>query len=216
MSTVARRLREAEARKQQILKAAWKCFLKKGISGTTMDEIAGASELGKGTLYIYFSGKEEIAFALLIRATEDLLKTLQAALDPGISPRNQIRRFALAYYDFFISQPEAFRYMFVIPHDSYTGKISEELVNQWGNTGRTALAMLTGLLEKGKAEGDFEFQEAWPTAIALWSALTGVIAICSQDVRRPFLGDLELGKTVMQAVDLLLNGLRPTNYDRSK
>ena len=124
MTTERRRQKEAEARKQQILKAAWECFLKKGISGASMDEIAHTSELAKGTLYLYFSSKEEIAFSLLVKATEDLLKTLEAVLEPKLPPAEQIRRLALAYYRFFISQPEAFRYMFIIPHDSYSGQVA--------------------------------------------------------------------------------------------
>ncbi len=209
INTERRRQREADARKEQILKAARQCFLDRGIPGTSMDEIARTAELAKGTLYLYFSSKEEIAFSLLLRATEDLLRTLEAVLDSGVQPIEQIQRLALAYYRFFISQPEAFRYMFVIPHNSYSGRVAEELVMQWGNTGKAALGILSALLEQGKMAGDFDFQDAWSAAIGLWSALTGVIAIPSQEVRRPFLGEPDLERIVMDTVCIVLRGLQP-------
>lgn len=209
INTARRRQREADARRQQILEAARECFLKRGIPGCSMDEIARTAELAKGTLYLYFSSKEEIAFSLLLSATEDLLRTLEGAWEPSVPAVEQIRRLALSYYRFFISQPEAFRYMFVIPHDSYSGRVAEALITQWGNTGRAALGVVAALLEQGKSEGDFDFQDAWATAVGLWSALTGVMAIPSQDVRRPFLGELDMEQIVVNTVSVLLRGLRP-------
>jgi len=39
------------------LGSARKVFAKKGFAGATMDEIAAASGLAKGTLYLYFKSK---------------------------------------------------------------------------------------------------------------------------------------------------------------
>lgn len=74
--------REAAARRQQIPKGACECFLTRGGPGSTADEIARPGELAKGILYLYFSSKEEITFSPLLNAIEDLLRNLEAALDP--------------------------------------------------------------------------------------------------------------------------------------
>lgn len=100
-NTQLRRRKEAEARKELILEAAWESFLSKGIPGTTMNDIALLCNLAKGTLYLYFSSKEEIAFALLLRATKDLLTTLQGVLESEVAATEQIRRLAMEYYRFF-------------------------------------------------------------------------------------------------------------------
>ena len=55
-----RKERERLFKKQEILDAAIKIFAKKGFKATTLDEIAEKSEFGKGTIYNYFSNKEEI------------------------------------------------------------------------------------------------------------------------------------------------------------
>lgn len=191
------------------MEAARESFLSKGIAGTTMNDIAGMCNLAKGTLYLYFASKEEIAFTLLHAATEDLLTAMRSVLEAGVPAANQLRRLAVAYYRFFETQPEAFRFMFVIPHESYSGKISQDLIDCWGNTGRAALGFVDALLRQATLEGDIEVDDTWSTATALWSALTGVMVIPSQEVRRPFQGDISVEEMVMKTVDFLLAGMRP-------
>lgn len=47
-------------KKEQILMAALEIFGQKGFSKTTISDIAQAADMGKGTVYEYFSTKEEI------------------------------------------------------------------------------------------------------------------------------------------------------------
>ncbi|MFQ5472565.1 MAG: TetR/AcrR family transcriptional regulator, partial [Dehalococcoidia bacterium] len=172
-----RRQREREARERAILTAARDLFLAKGIPATTVDDIARACDLAKGTIYLYFSSKDEIAFALLIQTTDELLVDLQDSLDPSLPAVQQLERLALAYYRFFIAQPQSFRYMFIVPHEPYSGHVAEALLERWAVAGRAALGIVASLLERAAADGDLVVEDAWSTAVALWSAVTGVISI---------------------------------------
>ena len=71
-TTLSRRERERENRKNEILDAALKVFAEKGFYNATMDEIAEKAELGKGTIYYYFSTKEDLYLQLLKREEEKL------------------------------------------------------------------------------------------------------------------------------------------------
>ena len=62
---LSRKEREREFRRNEILSAAAKIFAIKGFTHTTLDEIAEASEFGKGTLYNYFQNKEELYSAIV-------------------------------------------------------------------------------------------------------------------------------------------------------
>ena len=73
MSTRARREREKEKRRNDIIKAAEKRFFKKGYDEVSMDEIAQDVELSKGTLYLYFKNKQSLYFAIVIRGMKKLL-----------------------------------------------------------------------------------------------------------------------------------------------
>lgn len=173
-----------------------------------MNDIAEACNLAKGTLYLYFASKEEIAFALLLRTTEELLVAIRDSLDDAAPATEQLERLALAYYRFFVAQPASFRYMFVIPHESYSGRVADDLVERWGAAGRAALGLVADLVEQGVAQGDLVVADSWSTAVALWSAVTGVIVIPSQEVRRPFVGEVNVERLVVETVRLLLKGMR--------
>lgn len=205
--TITRRSRERDARREVILTTARGLFLKNGISGTTMDDVSRSCELAKGTLYLYFRSKDEVAFAVLLRATEELLAAMRASLKPTLPAVDQLTGLAVEYCRFYAHQPESFRYMFMVPHESYTGRVSAGLVERWAATGREALGIVAGLLQQGVEEGDLSVTDPRSTAVALWSAITGVIAIPSQQVRQPFVGDVDVEQLVVETVQSILRGL---------
>jgi AcrR family transcriptional regulator len=78
--TSTRKEREREFKKQEILKAAIRIFATKGYDHATLEEIAEASEFGKGTLYNYFQNKQEIYNAILTNIFQhftSVIKTIE-------------------------------------------------------------------------------------------------------------------------------------------
>lgn len=53
-----------EARRRQLLRGALHCFARKGIHGTSIKEIAEQAGLSVGTVYSYFSNKDEVVEAI--------------------------------------------------------------------------------------------------------------------------------------------------------
>jgi AcrR family transcriptional regulator len=84
------RERKKAETKKRIVATAMKTFAKKGIEAATVDEIAAAAEVGKGTIYNYFETKEDIIVAFLVDIENDVQaevtemikrpRSLQAAL----------------------------------------------------------------------------------------------------------------------------------------
>ncbi len=72
-----RKERERIFKRNEILDAAVKLFAEKGFDHTTLDEIAEASEFGKGTLYNYFQNKEEIYTAILENIFSDYFEIIR-------------------------------------------------------------------------------------------------------------------------------------------
>lgn len=68
-----RRKRDTRAR---ILDAASALFADRGIVAVTVDDIASAADVGKGTVYNYFTAKEDIATAFLIELDRSALETM--------------------------------------------------------------------------------------------------------------------------------------------
>ncbi|MGN6675555.1 MAG: TetR/AcrR family transcriptional regulator, partial [Thermomicrobiales bacterium] len=66
-------------RRDQILDAASKVFARFGLQHARMDDIADASNLSKGALYLYFKSKDDLIAAILRRLYEHELRALRAA-----------------------------------------------------------------------------------------------------------------------------------------
>jgi len=88
-------------RRAQVIAAARERFTKHGISGTTMDGIAQAAGVAKGTVYLYYKSKEDIFRQIL----EEDLAHLQDETVPLISGpgtiEDKLRRFFLGALGFF-------------------------------------------------------------------------------------------------------------------
>jgi TetR/AcrR family fatty acid metabolism transcriptional regulator len=73
-------MRDKEATKDKILKAAEHVFAEKGYHATLVDEIAESSETSKGAIYFHFPSKEEIFFALMARFANAVIKEIEEAI----------------------------------------------------------------------------------------------------------------------------------------
>ncbi|MCF6268852.1 MAG: TetR/AcrR family transcriptional regulator [Melioribacteraceae bacterium] len=75
--TLTRKEREREFKRSEILNAAIQIFAMKGFKAATLDEIAEKSEFGKGTIYNYFSSKEEIYKEIILLILKEHKKSIK-------------------------------------------------------------------------------------------------------------------------------------------
>ena len=68
------------SRRAAILDAALNCFVRRGYSSTTVDDIRRASGASVGSLYHHFGGKDRIAAALYVAGLADYQGGFQAVL----------------------------------------------------------------------------------------------------------------------------------------
>ncbi|GIP47512.1 TetR/AcrR family transcriptional regulator [Paenibacillus sp. DXFW5] len=80
-------------KKKLILRAAMQLFAAKGSSATSMQEIAEACGMSKGSLYLHFKSKEELEQSLFDYCYQLLLDHLtQVEMQQGLTPREKLRR----------------------------------------------------------------------------------------------------------------------------
>ncbi len=63
--TLTRREREKLQHRREIMDAATRVFALKGFFNATLDEVAQEAEFSKGTLYLYFSSKEDLLYEII-------------------------------------------------------------------------------------------------------------------------------------------------------
>lgn len=90
---VIKKPKDRELRRNEILKAALELFAKKGYEGTTMAEIAAATQQAVGTLYKFFKDKHDLYQALVAETVVDFENQLVNALRSQGDEVQRIHRF---------------------------------------------------------------------------------------------------------------------------
>jgi AcrR family transcriptional regulator len=88
-----------EFRTREILAAARKLMEQRGLEAVTMEEIAGAAGVAKGTIYLYFPSKDELIQALITQVGEKLLSEVTAIVKATGSPPEKIHQVATLLLD---------------------------------------------------------------------------------------------------------------------
>ncbi|MEK4852953.1 TetR/AcrR family transcriptional regulator [Paenibacillus sp. FSL H7-0756] len=90
-------VKEAEARRNEILDAAGELFGQKGFDGTSTGDILSKVGIARGTLYYHFKSKEDIMDALIERTNANILHAAQqVAEDKSIPVIERILRAGMA------------------------------------------------------------------------------------------------------------------------
>src|SRR5438046_10760679 len=91
-----------EFRTAGLLEAARKVFGQKGFSAATVEDIAAAAGVAKGTVYLYYESKRDIYFAALKFGIEQMYAVLDERLKTVSTPAEKLRTLIavkLAYFD---------------------------------------------------------------------------------------------------------------------
>jgi AcrR family transcriptional regulator len=86
-----------DRRRTEILKSAAAAFRRRGYHGASVEQIADALRMTKGSLYYYFKSKEEILFFCHDWSLDLLLLALAEAREAETSPDAQLRRLIVAF-----------------------------------------------------------------------------------------------------------------------
>ena len=79
-------------RKQQLLEHAAELFADRGYAETRVVDIVRAAGVAKGLFYWYFDNKEALFAELVVANREGLRSAQGAAIDPTVSPLQQLRQ----------------------------------------------------------------------------------------------------------------------------
>jgi TetR/AcrR family transcriptional regulator len=176
MGIVERKEREKEHRKEEILDAAQKVFFEKGLTTATMDEIAEAAELSKGTLYLYYKSKEDMYLAVMMRGMDVLYKIYEPIVASEDSTLQKLVKFGDTYKEYFHSHRSFFRMFYFLQAPQFHKQVSEEMRQACSVENRRMWDLLIGLLRRGMEEGAFRSDlNPVEIAIILWSSATALL-----------------------------------------
>jgi AcrR family transcriptional regulator len=204
MSAKARREKEKEARRKQILDAARSVLFEKGMDEASMNQIAEAAELSVGTLYLYFENKEELFAALQEEGLNLLHDNIESAKKVGGPPDEMLRRMALAYLEFSKSHRNYFNimnYFLAAPEVSFSAPIKMR-IDLHGEKILSQVESVLVLIGEGSKANEQTLRQC---AVVFWSTLHGLIQF--RKLSETILSGSTFDKQFLFNFDCILTGL---------
>src|SRR5271166_1951742 len=92
---------EQAAKRERILAAALKLFAHEPYQAVTMDRVAEAAGVAKGTLYLYFPSKDALYLGVLSDGLDSAYRAYQASADPKLPVVERMRRSIAVMVEFY-------------------------------------------------------------------------------------------------------------------
>ena len=190
-----------EAVKDAILDATDRLLARYGYRKMTVEDIAHEAGIGKGTIYLHFTSKEEVVLSHVDRIVDRLKDRLHAISSTNAPAADQLREMLLTRVMFRFDS---------IQH--YTQSLNDLLAAlRPGLLARRALyfeaeaQIFAEVLTKGRRSGEFGLDDEHVTAHALLQATNGLLPYSLSTTE---LGERqEVEQRAADVADLILRGL---------
>ena len=198
--------RRPEARPDEILDAAVKVFARRGYRATRLDEVARACGVTKGTIYHYFSGKDQLLLEACRNRREQVFAKARAAIgDPADPASVRLARLHRATWERW-ADPQARQILRLMLSD--VSVESPRIFREWLKEGfLVGLGMVMSLIEDGKTKG--EFRPDVDAEVAARVFISGMLLqmLLHFEMGLNEVAPIGLDRLVEGSLDALLNGL---------
>ena len=137
-----------QSRRDQILKAATKIFCEKTYHGATLQDIADAVGILKGSLYYYISGKEKLLADIILEAAHTLNEDLVRVENADLTPVERLRQIVREHVKFNALYREAGT-LFVTERNAISSLEMGELMEIFGRRDKLLDHTLNEAIETG-------------------------------------------------------------------
>jgi AcrR family transcriptional regulator len=188
----------SQDKKQRIMQAAERLFQTHRVHEITLDEIAREADVGKGTIYLYFSDKEDLIFQAAVAGFEEMCALLGEHAAGGGTFRERLLRTCGDIVGYFQARRPLFRIILSEGERAMEGG-GVGLRERWRVRRRTMTEAVAAVIAQGAASG--EIRVDIPVEI-LSEYLLGLLRTRSWELESwP-----EAQRSPAAVVDLFLNG----------
>ena len=153
---LSRKEREHKRRRKEILDAALGIFAQKGYYGATMAQISQTSEYPLGTIYKYFSGKEQIFHDMVMDQGRQLGHLIQEAAErKDLGPKERAYACLMANARF-LKESKDFVRVYISLRSSVDSILSPELQANINRIHQKMVNIYTDIFQEGVDAGVFK------------------------------------------------------------
>ena len=184
-----------------ILDATDRLLARYGYKKMSMEDLAREVGIGKGTIYLYFSSKEEVALARIDRVIDRLQDKLGTIARSDAPPAERLRRMLIERVMYRFDSVQHYTESL----NAVMAAIRPSLLERRKSHFADEAQIFAGVLKSGRSLGAFTFKDPRATAEAMLLATTSLLPY-SLSVKE--LGERdEVESKVTRIANLLLNGI---------
>lgn len=209
MGISERKEREKALRREQILDAAENIFFTQGVDAATMDSLAEAAELSKGTLYLYFKSKEDIHYAVTHRGLNRLFEKMKQMPTGNKDAIEKLLLLADAFIQFCKEESGLANSIFFFQGCDFDmlNIDQESIKNDFLNT--SPIELVHQFVQEGVEQGTIRTDIPIETiSHTLWAQLMGVIQVSDKKKALFDLVNITQQDILESHFKIILNGLR--------
>lgn len=174
---LSRREREQLQRRMEILQAALELFSQKGYHNVSMQEIAARAEFAVGTLYKFFSSKEELYKEILMRTARLFYSALSKVLEEEGDEYSRIKKYLKTKRKLFMENVLSIRLYFAESNIGVSISLKGELKSELCNFYYQVIRKLAGVFERGIQKKIFRPIDPFYLALAL-DNISNIFLLC--------------------------------------
>src|ERR1700730_4605431 len=157
-------------KRERILAAALRLFANQTYQGVTMDRVAEAAGVAKGTLYLYFPSKEALYLGILSDGLETVSKRYQAKMDTRQDVTARLRHAIDVAIQFYDERRDLLR--LISTEEPRLAEARNRLIQNWRERG---YIFYTSLIEEGVRTGAFGAIDSRLATLAILGAIRSVL-----------------------------------------
>ena len=203
--------KETEKREVQesIIDAAERLLDRYGYGKMTMSDLAEEAGIGVGTTYLHFSGKADVALAVVARFHQGHMERLEQIARGGGTAAERLETMLIGRVLLRFDKARCQRH----PMDEFARDIKAAIGTRCVPWKEDEAALYGRVLDEGRAAGEFAFDDVGATVQALFTATYALLPhnLKPEELAHPE----EVRRRTESLVTLLMRGLRPCGPDET-
>ena len=186
LQKASQKAQEFRKREEEILERAQELFIAHGEDKVTVEMIADAVNIGKGTIYKHFETKDEIYLRLMIRYEEELAEMFDRLNEGDSRDRAKL---AKDYFSFRMKDPDKYALFDRLEHKLTNKTSCPDLVSKLHEIRASNLDKLAGVIKAKIDDGTLEDVPPYFHIFAAWALVHGAVALYHSKFYQEFIED---------------------------
>jgi AcrR family transcriptional regulator len=144
-------MRDGKRTRELIARTALQLFVEKGITATTIRDIASTAGVAEGTLYRHFESKDSLAWELFSANFAAFALELDRLQEQHQSLRDKLAAMIRQFCAFFDQDPILFSYLLLAQHDQFK-KVTPDMPSP--------VRVVRSVLQAGMAQGEIPVKDS--------------------------------------------------------